>query len=132
MIKYSKQRELIYETVLNNRTHPTADFVYNNLKINHPGLSLGTVYRNLQHLSDSGKILKLNIPGKADRYDGDLSPHYHTVCEKCGEVGDIFIDYIKDIDKLVETKAGVKVNSHNIIFNITCEKCNCNRLNEAI
>lgn len=132
MVKYSRQRELIYETVLNNRTHPTADLVYNALKKAHPGLSLGTVYRNLQHLSDSGKILKLNIPGKADRYDGDLSPHYHTVCEECGEVGDIFIDYVYEVDKLVEKQTGIKIKSHNIIFNIICEKCNCNRLTEAM
>ena len=46
--KYSRQRELIYKTVIENKVNPTAEFVYNYLKKDNPQLSLGTVYRNLQ------------------------------------------------------------------------------------
>lgn len=132
MVKFSKQRNLIYETVYNNRTHPTADFVYCELKKDNPNLSMGTVYRNLQQLTENGKILKLHIPGRADRFDGNTDPHYHSICEVCGEVDDIFIEYLDDIDKLVGSKFGISVQSHTITFNVVCDKCNCQKQNMAI
>ncbi len=80
--KYSRQRELIYKTVIENKVHPTAEFVYNYLKKDNPQLSLGTVYRNLQQLSDNGEINRLSIPNQPDRFDGVIEEHYHAVCEK--------------------------------------------------
>lgn len=125
MTKYSRQRELVYEAVIANRIHPTAEFIYNYLKKDNPALSLGTVYRNLQRLSESGKILKLQIPGKAERYDGDLSPHYHAVCCECGEVTDVFMDYNNALDRSAEKGLKAEVLAHTIIFTVICEKCGC-------
>lgn len=132
MLKYSKQRNLIYETVFNNRTHPTADVVYCELKKKHPSLSMGTVYRNLQQLAENGRILKLHIPGKADRFDGNISPHYHSICLECGDVNDIFMEYLADVDKLVNAKFSVHVKSHTITFNVVCDKCSCQKQDVAV
>ena len=49
--RYSRQRELIYEAVKGSKEHPTAEMVFQWLKPENPGLSLGTVYRNLSLLS---------------------------------------------------------------------------------
>lgn len=49
-MKYSRQRELILNNVIESKGHPTADEVYDNLKKANPSLSLGTVYRNLTQL----------------------------------------------------------------------------------
>ena len=57
-MRYSKQRELILNAVLNNKVHPTADFVYNFLKEDNPELSLGTVYRNLNFLAENNMLKK--------------------------------------------------------------------------
>ena len=46
-MKYSRQRELILNEVIDSKGHPTADEVYDGLKKTNPSLSLGTVYRNL-------------------------------------------------------------------------------------
>ena len=125
MTKYSRQRELIYRTVMENRVHPTADFVYNSLKKELPNLSLGTVYRNLQQLAESGQILRLHIPDQPDRFDGDISPHYHSICSVCGKVDDVQVEYFKEIDIVVQQKLNVTVCSHDTIFKIICEKCGC-------
>lgn len=64
-MRYSKQRELILNAVLNNKVHPTADFVYNFLKEDNPELSLGTVYRNLNFLAENNMLKKsvcLTVP----------------------------------------------------------------------
>lgn len=121
--KYSRQRELIYKTVMENKVHPTAEFVYNYLKKDNPQLSLGTVYRNLQQLSDNGEINRLSIPNQPDRFDGVLEEHCHAVCEKCGNIYDIYLDNLSEIDRLVAEKTGLDIIGHEIIFKTICPVC---------
>ena len=92
VLKYSKQREAIRYFLAHSEEHPTADMVYMNLRESFPNISLGTVYRNLSLLSETGQILKLNMRDSADRFDGRITPHDHFVCERCHCVEDIFLD----------------------------------------
>ena len=92
VLKYSKQREAIRDFLAHSEEHPTADMVYMNLRESFPNISLGTVYRNLSLLSETGQILKLNMRDSADRFDGRITPHDHFVCERCHCVEDNFLD----------------------------------------
>ncbi len=123
IIKYSRQRELIYQTVMENQVHPTAEFVYNHLKKDNPQLSLGTVYRNLQQLSDNGDICRVTIPNQPDRFDCVMTPHYHAVCSVCGHLEDIHVDDLPDIDAYVAKKTGMEITGHEIIFKTICPMC---------
>ena len=69
--------------------HPTADEVYQVVRKRLPRISLGTVYRNLDVLSESGEISRLDRCGAQYRFDGDLEQHYHIRCSSCGRVDDI-------------------------------------------
>ena len=71
-MRYSKQRELVMQTVQNLCDHPTAEEIYDAAVKECPGLSLGTVYRNLNSLVDAGRVRRVSIPGKADRFDHTL------------------------------------------------------------
>ena len=84
VMKHSKQRDAIMEYLKSSHEHPTADTVYAALRKDHPNISLGTVYRNLALLSELGEINKLSTGNGPDRFDGDVHPHYHFVCKKCG------------------------------------------------
>src|SRR5574344_891566 len=114
-MNYSKQRETILNYVLSVKTHPTAEEVYKEVRKTNKKISLGTVYRNLDKLSNEGKILRLKFSNEKDRFDGDISHHYHGVCDKCGNLVDIFLDYYKCIDDDVEKKTKFKVLSHDIV-----------------
>ena len=122
-MNYSKQREIIIEYIKGVKTHPTAETIYNDLRVDNPELSLGTVYRNLDKLSKAGEILRLNGFGQKDRFDGNTKHHYHGQCVKCGNVFDIHVDYFSDIDKRIEEIISCNVISHEIKFNIICPKC---------
>lgn len=121
---YSKQRELILKTVLENRIHPTADTVFSLLKPDHPGLSLATVYRNLKQLARQGLLLKIPVPNGADHFDGTLRPHYHMICEECGQMVDIPPEYVPEFDAAVAEKTGLSIHSHTIVFYGLCPQCN--------
>jgi Fur family peroxide stress response transcriptional regulator len=119
----SRQRQLIYNAVVKNEIHPTAEDVYNLLKDENPRLSLSTVYRNLGKLADSGRLLRLHIADGPDRFDGNTLHHYHCVCEKCGKVLDIYINYMAEVDARIEIETGLKIKKHRIIFTSICEDC---------
>ena len=66
-LKLTKQRKVILEELRKLKTHPSADEIYNIVRERLPRISLGTVYRNLEILSDAGVILKLDVAGSQKR-----------------------------------------------------------------
>lgn len=89
MVKHSKQREAIRIFLKSRKDHPSAETVYQELKVLHPNLSLGTVYRNLNFLSEAGEIQK--VPGTIgpDRFDGNPKAHIHFFCNTCDRIIDL-------------------------------------------
>ena len=122
-LKYSRQRESIKEFLMTRRDHPTADVVYDNMKTIYPNISLGTVYRNLSLLSDIGEIRKLSNFGGADHFDGNVDPHCHFMCKKCGEVLDLETEDLNEVaEKAVKNFSG-KITECDIRFFGICPKC---------
>ncbi len=128
-MKFSKQRELILNEILNNPVHPTADYLYENLKKDNPNLSLGTVYRNLAQLTEHGFIRKVSIPGNPDRFDGRTDNHYHIICEVCGEVYDLESEVLNNLKESIAEETDIKITSYNISFKGICNNCRkCNQV----
>lgn len=89
-MKYSRQRELVREAVERSSIHPTADEVYQEVRKREPTISLATVYRNLNQLSENHMIRRVVVPGDSDHFDHTLEEHEHMICTKCGCVVDIW------------------------------------------
>lgn len=87
--RMTKQRTLILQELRKVFCHPTADEVYTMVRAHMPHISLGTVYRNLDVLSENNEVLKLEYAGFQKRFDGNPTPHSHIRCERCGKVADI-------------------------------------------
>ena len=87
-MRHSLQRDTIKNVVCSTACHPTADWVYNEVRKLIPNISLGTVYRNLRQLSDNSSIRTIQ-DGSITRYDGNIKPHHHLKCNECGEITDI-------------------------------------------
>lgn len=125
-MKYSKQRELILNTVKQNKVHPTADFVYNRLKEGNPELSLGTVYRNLKLLAEEGLIQKIKIADGPDRFDGETADHPHMTCVCCDQVMDLPTECMDDLlalDLAISEKTGHEIQAHRSAFFGVCKEC---------
>ncbi len=122
-LKYSRQRELIKDFLRGRRDHPTADFVYRNVRLLNPNISLGTVYRNLALLTDRGEIRRLRLGDGTDHFDADLSPHCHFICNKCGCVQDLLLDGMADIPDVDSLHFKGKITGHMTYFYGLCEQC---------
>ena len=87
-MKYSKQREALLTLLRSTRSHPSADWLYENLRKEFPNISLGTVYRNLAQLAENGDILKIST---------SATKNISTVLST-----DIFISYVNKCDKIYD------------------------------
>lgn len=104
-------------------SHPTADWIYGEVRKEIPNISQGTVYRNLRLLCKDGEILELGLCGASTRFDGRLDNHYHFRCEKCGQVFDVDEPVNEDINRRVAQKTGFKILSHRLEFRGLCGDC---------
>lgn len=123
---FSVKREAIYKTLASAKCHPTAEWVYQQLKPTIPDLSIGTVYRNLTVFKEQGIAKCVAVVNGHERFDADMSPHPHFICNKCFRVLDVpngrnFAD--KSTYEYVEEECGVIVNTHNVTFYGICRTC---------
>jgi len=123
MLRRTKQKEAILEVLRGTISHPTADWVYNEVKKEIPNISLGTVYRNLRLLCESGEILELDLCGTLSRFDARRDNHYHFRCGKCGLVFDVDVLVDMEMDKIVAQRTGFIISYHRLEFRGICRDC---------
>lgn len=122
--RITKQKMLILSAVRGTKTHPTAEQVHEMVAGDMPGLSLGTVYRNLNHMAETGLIRRISVINSPDRFDGDMTPHHHICCMDCGEFGDRFdLPYDEALDAMAAKNTGYDISRHETVFYGTCKKC---------
>ena len=119
----SKQRERILEILKNTTIHPTAGWIYNKLSQEFAGLSMGTVYRNLNILIEQGLVVKIDFGSTFDRFEANTTPHYHFICEKCGSIRDIDMPVDTSHNEKAEKLTPFKITQHRIKFYGLCNKC---------
>ena len=117
------QKALILRAVCELKRHLTADEVYEFVKKDHPSIGKGTVYRNLAILTEEGAIRKVEVPAGSDRFDFTLKNHYHVRCVKCGEVFDVDMDEIPDLQKKIHDTHGMEFLTYDIFFKGICPEC---------
>lgn len=120
------QCSVVLETVQKMKCHPSADEVYDEVVQQHPSISKGTVYRNLNRLVDMGKLGKIEVPEGADRFDHICTKHYHVRCEKCGKVFDVDMEYIPNLELGIKDTCGFDFTCCDIIFRGICPLCKTN------
>ncbi|MDD6488746.1 MAG: transcriptional repressor [Clostridia bacterium] len=123
---FSAKREAIYNTIALTKNHPTAEWVYEQLKPQISDLSLGTVYRNISVLRNMGLIKSVGVVDGQERFDADVSQHSHFICKGCFKIIDVPVrNTIADGNMYVcvEKQCDVKVQSHSVTFYGLCSEC---------
>lgn len=121
--RQSRQRERILELLRSTESHPTADWVYANLKKEFPHLSLGTVYRNLSVLLEQGLIKKIPLGSTFDRFEAKIEPHYHLVCESCRRIFDFHLPGYEQLNQKANRVTQFSIRHHRIEFFGICPDC---------
>lgn len=131
-MRLTTQRQIILEELEKVTSHPTANEVYDMVRKRLPRIGLGTVYRNLELMAETGIILKLEVGGTQKRFDATTHPHYHIRCISCGKVEDIEIPVMADIDQAAAELSNYQVLGHHIEFSGVCGTCNGTKDEEVL
>ena len=122
--RVTRQRTVILEELRKLTCHPTADELCDIVRRRLPHISLGTVYRNLDHLAEEGIVLRLDMAGKSKRYDGNIQPHQHVCCIYCGRVADVYPpNGQKASIEGVEAPGFSRIVDARIEFDGVCDEC---------
>ena len=87
-LRCTRQRVAIYDRLMACKGHPTAEELFEDVRHGCDGLSLATVYNTLRALDAVGHLGRLELGG-ATRFDPNVTPHHHAVCDRCGGVQDV-------------------------------------------
>lgn len=87
-LKITPQRLAVYQAVYELGNHPTAEQVIDYIKVKHPGVSIGTVYKILDLLAEHQLISKVKTDRDIMRYDAILQKHHHLYCCESDRIED--------------------------------------------
>ena len=122
--KHFRKRDAILSCLRGTDVHPSADWVYAQLKQEIPNLSLGTVYRNLNLFKEQGTIISLGTVKGVERFDGNTAPHVHYICQSCGSVLDLpDISVPQQLQSNVASATGGQVLGCQLSFTGICAAC---------
>lgn len=119
----TRQRRVILEELRKLESHPSADEVYEMARRRLPRISLGTVYRNLEILSEYGMIRKLELVGTQKRFDGNARSHYHVRCIRCSGIEDVPIEPLTAIENALREVTDYEIIGSRLEFIGVCPQC---------
>ena len=122
--KHFRKRDAILNCVRATTSHPSAEWVYENVRTQMPDISLATVYRNLSLFKEQGLIRSLGTVNGVERFDGNTEPHVHFICTQCGGVQDLpEISVPEELNSAVARSSGGRVDNCQLSFTGICGEC---------
>jgi Fur family ferric uptake transcriptional regulator len=119
----TRQRRVILDELRRAEVHPTADELYARVRRRLPHISLATVYRNLDVLSEAGEARKIELAGQQRRYDGCTEPHQHVRCLRCGRIDDVAATPMPTLLRRVHDELGYEIVDFRLEFVGICPAC---------
>lgn len=115
------QRVAVYRHLLGNDRHPTADQIYEGVRVDFPTLSRATIYKALSVLCGLGFASEVGLAGGPGRFEAELEPHHHLVCTRCQEIVDIPAREVR-VDA-PPPRDGFEIASTRVRFDGICSGC---------
>jgi Fur family peroxide stress response transcriptional regulator len=122
-IAVTPQRLAVLAILGNRRDHPTAEWIYQEVRRQLPAISFNTVYKTLEVFCEKGLIIKVNPLHEVARYDGDTSYHTHLICRGCHRITDLPWEPAQVLPFLAEDLHGFQVEHQTLTLWGLCPKC---------
>ncbi|GAA5338559.1 manganese-dependent transcriptional regulator PerR [Thermus antranikianii] len=121
--RLTRQRKAVLEVVKRAHNHPDAAWIYQEVRKVVPKVSLGTIYRTLEALVEEGYLIPITKAGEATRYDANLHPHLHLVCQGCGAIVDLEVDLPDLLTSVQEAYPQLEVREVEVTYKGLCPTC---------
>jgi Fe2+ or Zn2+ uptake regulation protein len=120
--RLTKQRSAVLRA-LGDGAHLSAETILERVRIELPGVSLGTIYRSLDILREIGLVQVFSFGGSAARYEATIEKHHHLLCTKCRELTNVFADGVAEIADEVAARAGFLEPDYALTIFGLCAAC---------
>ena len=122
-LKVTPQRTAVYEVLLNDKAHPSADDVFKKVRKKIPNMSFDTVNRTLLSFVDVGLLKVVEGYGRPKRFDTDVQGHHHFQCVKCNKIIDFHDKECDAIEIPKEIKNKFIVTGKKVVIEGICDLC---------
>jgi Fur family peroxide stress response transcriptional regulator len=119
--RFTRQRQHVYDVLLQKRDHPTAEEIFIRTRSRMPGISIATVYNCLDALVHSGLVRQVTVDRGATRFCPNMQEHCHFYCEECDSVFDVELP--KEAPVPVAVPKGFKATRFDIAIHGICPGC---------
>ena len=119
--RQTKQQKIIEDICFSSTKARSIQSILEDGKKKIESLNLSTVYRHLNYLVESNRMVRINHPIKGTLYEqADLPHHHHFFCKSCNVTFEIPCCGV-DEKKLIP--AGFKADNHEIFVSGICPAC---------
>lgn len=126
-MKYTEQRAIILQILLNLDDHLNAEEVHRIVKEKYPEQNIGiaTVYRALNFLEEVNLISSISFGKDGKKYEGNVKKehHDHIICTSCGKIVEFYDEQIEKRQEKVASDNGFKISDHTMQIFGLCEQC---------
>ncbi|MDD9994563.1 MAG: Fur family transcriptional regulator [Dehalococcoidia bacterium] len=89
-----------------------------------PGVGRATIFRTIKLLMEVGVICRLNLIDGAPKYSlSRIEHHHHTVCVRCGIVGEFRATTVERLMRSLGSEIPGEIMGHRIELYVTCDRC---------
>jgi Fur family peroxide stress response transcriptional regulator len=131
-LKATGPRVILLAALEQNRSHPTAELLYETLQVNHPSLSLSTVYQTLDAFIRTGLCRRVSEAGNRLRVDGTPQDHDHAICRMCGEIFDVDRQLLPRPAPPAQLPQDLTVTGLRVEYDVICEVCHAKAKEEGL
>ncbi len=121
-LRFTTQREHVYDVLLEKRDHPTAEEVFIRAKKGLPEISFATVYNCLDALVKCGLVRLVHLDRGPTRYCSNMQEHGHFYCDSCGRVYDFDLPS-QAPGAGFQLPRGYQARHYDIAVHGTCPEC---------
>ncbi len=122
-LKITPQRTAVFRMLAGTESHPTPEEVYSAIRGSLPSVSLGTVYKILDQFYRSGLLRKVSTEDTVARYDANLDPHHHLVCDACGRIQDVKLELPHLLEASASAQPDFRITHFDLFIHGRCKAC---------
>jgi Fe2+ or Zn2+ uptake regulation protein len=127
-VTVTKQKKLVLTIIERSHGHLSAEEIFFRAREEMPNIALGTVYRNLNSLTEEGIVRRITLPGTSDRFDTMIRPHDHLICQKCGRIKDV---HLTGVEEAIRSVTGDDISFYELNAYYICDECREKETGEA-
>ena len=113
-LRYTDQRQAIWDEIRNSNEHRDAEDIYLKLKEKNVKVSRATVYRTIDVLVKNRLVRKMDVGDGRSLYEPrlDNEHHDHMICLDTGDIIEFYNKELEDLQDTIAKKYGYKVIRH--------------------